>query len=96
MVSLTELPEEQIGDLGKCIICPKWGFTSVTEQDRHRKVFHPKSKGVEVVRSGSQIHTCNYRVTFVYLKLVICCGSINPYWDTNEKEVKPPGNRALR
>ena len=61
-ISLTELPTEDTGELGKCMICPNWTFTSKTEQEKHRKLFHPKSKASHVVPLESQIHRCSYKV----------------------------------
>ena len=63
MAKLDKFQSEQgRGDLGKCKICPNWGFSTITEQDRHRKLFHPKTKVNDVVPETSQIHTCNFKI----------------------------------
>ena len=61
MRTLAKLPEEQRSELGKCQICPKWSFTSVTEQTRHRKMLHPEAKRDDVAPGPSK-HTCNYNI----------------------------------
>ena len=63
MIKMDSFPEEEArGDLGKRMVCPNWGFTSVTEQDRHRKLFHPKTKACDIVPEKSQIHKCNFKI----------------------------------
>ena len=63
MLDLDSVPEDKMyGDLGKCLICPNWGFSSLTQQKQHRKLFHQQTKMTDVVPEDSQKLMCNFKI----------------------------------
>ena len=64
-------PEHDI-ELGRCMVCPEWYFTSEDERNRHRMLLHPNKTATDVIEKQKQTFTCNFKVNGVP------CGSVFP------------------
>ena len=54
------ISEVDTSELGTCEICPSWKFSSNTEADRHKRLFHPYEKMYNVCTKRK--FTCNFKV----------------------------------
>ena len=79
MIQLEKYSEGKADELGKCKICPDWSFSTVTEQDRNRKLLHPKQKAREIIPIEARAHKCTFKidgkVCGEILSPIICSGS---------------------
>ena len=54
------ISEVDTSELGTCEICPSWKFSSNTEADRDKRLFHPYEKMSNVC--AKRKFTCNFKV----------------------------------